>query len=114
MLEREGHTVTVVGDGRQAVAAVERESYDVVLMDVQMPEMDGLQATAILRSRGCTLPIIALTACASSDDAQRCVAAGMNTHLAKPVRRAELLAALATYECGSAASHDGRGVLDPA
>jgi CheY-like chemotaxis protein len=94
MLEGEGHIVTLAADGRQAIDAVERESFDVVFMDVQMPELDGIEATEILRKRGYTLPILALTACASSDDAEKCIAAGMNGHLAKPVRRAELLHAL--------------------
>jgi CheY-like chemotaxis protein/anti-sigma regulatory factor (Ser/Thr protein kinase) len=98
LLERQGHRVVVAADGRQAVAAVDREPFDVVLMDLQMPEMDGLEATARIRARspaaGRRLPVVALTARALEGDAERCLAAGMDAHLAKPVRAARLAAVL--------------------
>ncbi len=110
ILERDGHLVTVVSDGREAVDAAERDYYDIILMDVYMPSLDGLQATALLRSRGNTVPIIALTACASDEDARRCLEAGMNGHLAKPVRRNELLATVRQ----SVEANEGDAALAPA
>ena len=98
LLEREGHRVVVVGTGREAVAAVDRESFDVVLMDVQMPEMDGFEATFAIRARerftGNRVPIVAMTAHAMSGDKERCLSAGMDGYLAKPVRRQDLLDAI--------------------
>jgi two-component system, sensor histidine kinase and response regulator len=98
MLERAGHTAVVAGDGRQAVDALERESFDLVLMDVQMPELDGLEATAAIRERerseGGHVPIIAVTAHAMKGDAERCLAAGMDAYLAKPLQTRQLFAAV--------------------
>jgi signal transduction histidine kinase/DNA-binding response OmpR family regulator len=99
MLEKAGHAVVVAANGREAVAAVERQGVDVVLMDVQMPEMDGLAATAAIRRReahgaGPRLPIIALTAHAMAGDRELCVAAGMDDYLTKPIKRDDLLLAL--------------------
>jgi two-component system sensor histidine kinase/response regulator len=94
LLEERGHRVTVVGNGRQALAALERDVFDVVLMDIQMPEMDGIQATAAIRSiekeTGSHLPIIATTAHAMKGDREICLAAGMDAYLAKPIRDEEL------------------------
>jgi two-component system, sensor histidine kinase and response regulator len=96
MLEGEGHTVDVVEDGRAAVEATAGQAYDVVLMDVQMPVLDGLEATRAIRRRereqraARRLPIVAMTANAMKGDRERCLAAGMDEYLAKPVR-AELL-----------------------
>jgi two-component system sensor histidine kinase/response regulator len=94
LLEERGHRVTVVGNGTQALAALERDVFDVVLMDIQMPEMDGIQATAAIRSRekktGIHLPIIATTAHAMKGDREVCLAAGMDAYLAKPIRDEEL------------------------
>ncbi len=88
MLERAGHKVTVAGNGRAAVAAAREGAFDLVLMDVQMPEMDGLEATAAIRAAeagtGRHLPILALTAHAMKGDRERCLAAGMDGYLAKP------------------------------
>ena len=88
MLERLGMTVTLANDGAQALAAVQTDDIDVVLMDCQMPIMDGYEATRRIRSSGhprATLPIIALTANALAEDRQRCDAAGMDDYLPKPV-----------------------------
>jgi CheY-like chemotaxis protein len=88
-----GHRVTVTGNGREAVSAVQAGSFDVILMDVMMPDMDGLQATAAIRalsSPAASLPIIALTANSMSGDRQRYLAAGMNGYVSKPVDRKRL------------------------
>jgi PAS domain S-box-containing protein len=109
LLEREGHRVTVVADGRAAVAASAATRFDAVLMDVQMPHMDGLEATAAIRARErgagqSPLVIIAMTAHAMAGDRERCLAAGMDGYVAKPVRRADLLAVLARL-CGGEGTH---------
>ncbi len=100
LLLRRGHSVTVVGDGREALAALELERFDVVLMDVQMPGMNGFEATARVRERererGATerLPIIAMTAYAMKGDEERCLAAGMDGYIAKPVQSNDLIGAV--------------------
>ena len=95
LLEKEGHTVTLVEDGEAAVAASADTDFDVILMDVQMPVMDGLDATRCIRSReqgtGKHVPVIALTAHAMKGDRERCLAAGMDAYVAKPVQKQELL-----------------------
>jgi CheY-like chemotaxis protein len=97
-LERLGHRVTVANDGREAVERYRQEPFDLVLMDVQMPEMDGFEAVSAIREmeRGTGLhtPIVALTAHAMSGDRERCLAAGMDGYLTKPVRLASLVAAI--------------------
>ena len=91
LLEKRGHRVVVVANGREALEALKKENYDLVLMDVHMPEMDGLEATAAIRQReketGFHQPVIALTA---SVDRARCLAAGMDGHLEKPIKLQEL------------------------
>jgi CheY-like chemotaxis protein len=92
-LEKLGYRSDVVANGNEVLAALEREHYDVILMDVQMPELDGLQATARIRLRSgsdCEPWIIALTAEAFSEDRGLCMKAGMNDYLAKPFRTADL------------------------
>lgn len=93
-LKKRGHTVVVAADGRQAVAAWDRDRFDVVLMDIQMPEMDGFAATAVIRERertaGRRTPIVALTAHAMKGDRERCLAAGMDAYVSKPLRVQEL------------------------
>ena len=84
LLEKEGHRVVLANNGKEAVAAWRRQSFDLVLMDVQMPEMDSFEATAAIR------PTEALTAHAMSGDRERCLAAGMDDYLAKPIRKEEL------------------------
>ena len=97
LLEKRGHTVTVAANGRQAVDVLEREPFDLVLMDVQMPEMDGFEATAAIRCReqvhGGHIPIVAMTAHAMKGDRERCLAAGMDGYVSKPLQAQEL------YEC---------------
>jgi len=96
LLEQRGHRVTVANNGREAVAALDRESFDVVLMDVQMPTMDGFEATARIRQKeaesGLHIPIIAMTAHAMKGDREQCLAAGMDGYIAKPIRAKELYA----------------------
>jgi signal transduction histidine kinase/ActR/RegA family two-component response regulator len=90
VLERRGHTVLVAENGREALEVLTRERVDVILMDIQMPEMDGFQATAAIREKektsGGHLPIVALTANAMRGDGERCLAQGMDAYLAKPFR----------------------------
>ena len=91
LLEREGHSVVLATDGREAVALWQKEAFDLVLMDVQMPEMDGLQATRRIReleagSSGHT-PIVAMTANAMKGDEEACLEAGMDAYLSKPIQR---------------------------
>ncbi len=99
LLKRAGYGVKSVENGEEAIAALETEDFSLVLMDVQMPVMDGLEATRILRrnSRFQSLPVIALTAHALAGDRDLCLAAGMNEYLTKPVRREELLASVRRY-----------------
>jgi two-component system sensor histidine kinase/response regulator len=95
ILQKGEHSVLAVGNGREAVDALAREQFDVVLMDVQMPEMDGFEATNMIRTKeqitGRHVPIIAMTAHAMQGDRERCLEAGMDEYVAKPVRAAELL-----------------------
>jgi two-component system sensor histidine kinase/response regulator len=99
MLEMDKHTVTVAQNGREAVEAFRREPFDIVLMDVQMPEMDGKQATQFIRrqqeSTGMRVPIIAMTAHAMAGDREKCLAAGMDDYISKPIRREELTVVIA-------------------
>lgn len=94
LLEKWGHRVTIAANGRQAIAAVRAGQFDIVLMDVQMPEMDGLEATIAIRQREEStsdhLPIVALTAHAMKGDRDRCLAVGMDAYVTKPIRSKEL------------------------
>jgi PAS domain S-box-containing protein len=100
LLEKRGHAVAVAANGLQALAALENQSFDLVLMDLQMPEMDGLEATAKIRGRekttGTHVPIIAMTAEAMKVDCERCRQAGMDGYLPKPIQTQELYTALET------------------
>ncbi len=94
LLEKRGHTVITAADGREALSILERETVDLILMDVQMPNMDGLEATAAIRRREKLteghVPIVALTAHAMSGDRDRCLSAGMDAYLTKPIEREAL------------------------
>jgi len=94
LLEKRGHHVKVTGNGREALDALKKDRYDLVLMDVQMPEMDGIEATIALREMeresGVRQPVVALTAMVIKGDRERCIAAGMDGYLSKPIRQHEL------------------------
>ena len=92
LLEKQGHSVAVAFNGIEVLAALQREAFDLILMDMQMPVMDGLEATARIREEGCRIPIIALTANAMKGDRECCLAAGMDGYVPKPLRRQALLA----------------------
>jgi CheY-like chemotaxis protein len=102
LLEKRGHLVTVAVNGREVLAALEDPTsgpFDVVLMDVQMPEMDGFEATAAIRRNekalGIHLPIVAMTAHAMKGDRERCLAAGMDGYVSKPIQAGDLFEAIA-------------------
>jgi two-component system, sensor histidine kinase and response regulator len=101
LLEKRGHHVTVATNGRQALSALEKSSYDLVLMDVQMPEMDGLEATMLLRQQekltGHHQAVVAMTALVMKGDRERCMTAGMDGYLSKPIRPQELDEVLDKY-----------------
>jgi PAS domain S-box-containing protein len=117
MLQKRGHQVTVVSNGREAVELLERSSYDLVLMDVQMPLLDGIAATTLIRERekgtGIHQPIVALTAYAVKGDQDRCLAAGMDGYLPKPIRPEELDALLQTYRSKRSEAHASSIPLQP-
>ena len=96
LLEMRGHSVTLAQNGREVLAALEKDSFDVVLMDVNMPEMNGYQTTAAIREcekgNGRHVPIIAITGLAMKGDRERCLQAGMDAFLCKPLRSQELFA----------------------
>jgi len=101
LLEKRGHRVVVAANGREALGALGKNAFDLVFMDVQMPEMDGLEATAAIREKerlsGNHQAVIALTAHAMKGDQERCLAAGMDGYLSKPIHAQELDAILETY-----------------
>jgi CheY-like chemotaxis protein len=105
LLEKLGHTVVVANHGREAIAAWESDDFDLVLMDVQMPEMDGFEATAAIRAKesrtGSHVPIIAMTAHALKGDRERCLKAGMDDYVAKPIRAQQLFDTIETVVAGS-------------
>src|SRR5882762_4017859 len=101
LLEKRGHFVVVAGNGREALVALKKESFDLVLMDVQMPVMDGFEATAAIRKReggkGIRVPVVALTAHAMKGDREKCLAGGMDGYLTKPIRPQQLDELLEKY-----------------
>ncbi|MGZ4821581.1 MAG: response regulator [Terriglobales bacterium] len=102
LLEKNGYRVDAADDGRQALEKWKSASYDLILMDVQMPEMDGFEATAAIReiekTTGAHVPIVAMTAYALTGDKERCLAAGMDAYVSKPFRIAELLRTLQEFD----------------
>jgi PAS domain S-box-containing protein len=121
LLEPRGHLLTIVGNGEEAVRAWEAGQFDLILMDVQMPVMDGLEATRTIRRReealGTHIPIVAMTAHAIKGDRERCLEAGMDEYIAKPVRPRELYALLHRLLGGRASdvqSHSGNGAVHAA
>jgi len=101
LLERRGYAVVVAGNGREVLKAHEKQSFDLILMDVQMPEMDGFEATAAIRrterSTGVHVPIIAMTAHAMKGDREQCLAAGMDDYIPKPIRPQEMYEMIARF-----------------
>jgi CheY-like chemotaxis protein len=101
LLEKRGHWVGATTNGQEALLAVEKGNYDIVLMDIQMPVMDGFEATQAIREKemesGLHLPIVALTAHTMKGDAERCRAVGMDDYLSKPIQPKELDAILKKY-----------------
>jgi len=97
LLEKMGLDVTVVDDGAEAVETVHLEEYDLILMDMQMPNMNGYEATQALRGQGVSTPVIALTARAMKGDREKCLEAGCDNFLAKPIGRHELMNILRKY-----------------
>ena len=116
MLEKRNHSVTVVSNGKEALAELEKNSYDLVLMDMQMPEMDGFEATTLLRESekitGSHQPVVAMTAMAMIGDRDRCMAAGMDGYLSKPIRPQELDAVLDEYMDRSSHSATESGTIE--
>jgi CheY-like chemotaxis protein len=95
LLERRGHHVDLASTGHEAIAFAERERFDLILMDLQMPDMDGIEATAVIRERekhrGGRTPIVALTAHSMKGDRERCLEAGMDNYIHKPIDAAKFL-----------------------
>ena len=116
ILQSRGHTVDIAGDGEQALRMTQESRYDILLMDVQMPGMDGLEATAAIRkceAGSCHVPIIAMTAHAMKEDRERCLAAGMDGYLAKPIDAREMIALVETLAAASHAAAVGAMGLSP-
>lgn len=112
LLEKRGHRVVLAGNGLEALEMLEKENFDLVLMDVQMPEMDGIEATVALRDRerkngSARCPVIALTAHAMKGDREKCIDAGMDGYLSKPIRPQELDQILDNYVALRTGRHDG-------
>jgi PAS domain S-box-containing protein len=105
-LRKFGYGADVAGNGREALEAVKKNTYDLILMDVQMPEMDGYGATRAIRAAGYKLPIIAMTANAMKGDREKCLEAGMDDYITKPVNPTKLLETIKKWSCTD--SQDGQ------
>lgn len=92
LLEKMGHRVVLAQDGQEAIQAAGGQRFDLILMDMQMPNVNGYDATRQLRKQGCTTPIIAVTANAMVGDAEKCLEAGCDGYLSKPIERSKLSA----------------------
>ncbi len=112
LLEKRGHSVTVTGSGRAALEQVATKSFDVILMDVQMPDMDGLQASTRIReiekARGTYTPILALTAHTMKGDRERCLAAGMDQFINKPIDAERFVEVVEAAAADGGTRKDGR------
>jgi len=101
ILKRAGHSLTHAANGREAVEMASAETFDLIFMDVQMPEMDGFEATGLIRAServtGRHTPIVAMTAHAMTGDHERCLAAGMDDYISKPLQKTELFALLEKF-----------------
>ena len=101
ILEKAGHSVVLAHTGQDALSLWEKQHFDLILMDVQMPDIDGFEATAVIRERekqsGAHTPIIAMTAHAMTGDRERCLDAGMDDYISKPIRGTELLDLVTKY-----------------
>jgi two-component system, sensor histidine kinase and response regulator len=101
LLEKKGYSISIAGNGKEALSAMEKASFDVILMDVEMPEMNGFDATGAIRERekssGSHVPIIAMTAHAMTGDKERCLEAGMDGYISKPVSSQELFATIEKF-----------------
>ena len=110
LLERRGHRVTIAANGREALAALDQQAFDIVLMDVQMPEMGGFEATAEIRQKeeaaGGHIPIVAMTAHAMKGDRERCLAGGMDEYLTKPLDSRRLCELVESLVAGTRAAAD--------
>jgi len=116
LLERRGHKVTIAANGREALAALAAQTFDTVLMDVQMPEMGGFEATAAIRAleterQAARLPIIAMTAHAMKGDRERCLAAGMDEYLTKPLDPRQLCAVVERMAGAAPSERNGADLL---
>ncbi len=118
ILKKRGHGVVIASNGREALEALDKESFDLVLMDVQMPEMDGFEATELIRDRekgnGEHIPIVAMTAHAMKGDRERCLAAGMDSYISKPIRAEDLFSVIEklTNGAGEKKEPDGSALQD--
>ena len=119
LLEKRGYSVMVTGNGAEAFEAFEKHQFDVVLMDIQMPVMDGFEATAAIRAKenltGGHIPIIAMTAHALKGDQERCISAGMDGYVSKPIRTSELFSVIEAMlpEKDPAPASDPASISDP-
>jgi CheY-like chemotaxis protein len=114
LLEKRGHSVVLAQNGREALEALDKQRFDIVLMDGQMPEMDGFEATRLIREKekasGTHVPIIALTAHAMQGDKERCLACGMDGYVPKPIKLEDLFSVMENVLPGITRRSDGGAV----